>query len=385
MLDLVIAVAAVGAGVAGYRMGLVARATSWAGAVIGLFAATRFAPTVIGAVDEILPATTTALLAVTVLITGTSIGHGLGFLIGRRVRTVIDVGGGRRPDRIGGAAAGLVGLLVVVWLLAPALADVTGAPARLVRESAIVRTLDRVLPEPPDVTRQLRRLLGPGTPQVFGGLGRAPALPPAPANTGLDDATVAVVARSIVRVEGEACGRVQTGTGFVVADGLVATNAHVVAGEPTTRLTRDDGSTVEATLVAFDPERDLAILAAPGIDRPPLPRTASSADSTGAVFGHPGGGPLTLSPFAAADVLRARGSDIYGRSGAMRQVIVMAADLEPGDSGSPLVDASGTVVGVAFAIAPDRDGVAYALTTGELDAVLGTVTGATVDAGGCTA
>ncbi len=61
----------------------------------------------------------------------------------------------------------------------------------------------------------------------------------------------------------------------------------------------------------------------------------------------------------------------------------LSSGLAPGDSGSALVDSSGAVVGVAFAIAPDRAGVAYALTDTELEAILATPRSGAVNTGPC--
>jgi S1-C subfamily serine protease len=90
----------------------------------------------------------------------------------------------------------------------------------------------------------------------------------------------------------------------------------------------------------------------------------------GAVFGHPGGGPLELSPYQVGEEVTATGRDIYGAERTERQMLFLAAELRPGDSGGALVDPSGAVVGVAFAIAPDRPDVAFALTIEEVRAVL---------------
>jgi S1-C subfamily serine protease len=274
---------------------------------------------------------------------------------------------------------------VVVWLLIPALADVQGLPAREVRRSRIIAGLTDTLPAAPDATRALRQLLGDGFPQVFDDLARSPDVGPPPEGSGLTEEQAETVAASVVKVAGEACGRIQSGTGFAVGDDLVVTNAHVVAGEPTTEVQRQDGTSVPAGLVAFDPERDLAVLRAPGLDAAALPIAESAVGQVGAVFGHPGGGPLELSPFEVRQRVTARGADIYGRGGVERDVLVLASDLAPGDSGSALVDGEGEVVGVAFAVAPDRDGVAYALSTGELRAVIDEVGSERVDAGPCTA
>lgn len=242
------------------------------------------------------------------------------------------------------------------------------------------------LPEAPGAFLALRQLVGEDRfPQVFSALEPAPDVGPPPAATGISAARSAQIVESTVKVEGVACDRIQDGSGFVVGDDLVVTNAHVVAGEDATEVERSDGSRVSAAVVAFDPDRDLAVLSAPGLDRDPLPVGRAEEGDVGGVYGHPGGGPLEISPYEIAQEVQARGSDIYDRDPTERAVFLLAAELAPGDSGSALVDADGEVVGVAFAIAPDRDGVAYALTDAELRAVLEGDLSRTVDTGPCLA
>ncbi len=384
MLDLFLLLALVLAGVAGYRLGFVARAASWAGMLLGVVLAARLMPRAIEAVGEDGSRATVLLVAAGLLLGGALAGQALGVLVGSKAQLSITSPVGKRIDAAGGAAAGVVGLLVLVWLVVPALADVSGWQAREVRRSRIVSTLSERLPAAPDATKTLRQLLGDGYPQVFDDLDRSPDVGPAPMVSGLSEAAASQVAASIVKISGEACDRIQEGTGFVVAEDLVVTNAHVVAGEPRTTLELPTGGTAQAALVAFDPDRDLAVLQAPGLGLPALPVTASDVGQEGAVFGHPRGRPLELSPFQVRQRIDAVGTDIYGDPGTTRDVLVLAADLEPGDSGSPMVDQAGQVVGVAFAIAPDRPGVAYGVSTDELEAVLATVGGVT-SAGPCTA
>jgi S1-C subfamily serine protease len=131
-----------------------------------------------------------------------------------------------------------------------------------------------------------------------------------------------------------------------------------------------DGEAVPATVVAFDPARDIAVLQADGLGRPALPLVAADEGDIGAVFGHPGGGDLTLSPFQVGREVTATGRDIYDSGPTARQVLFLAAQLQPGDSGGALVDPAGEVIGVAFAVAPDDPNVAYALTVAEIEAVL---------------
>jgi S1-C subfamily serine protease len=83
------------------------------------------------------------------------------------------------------------------------------------------------------------------------------------------------------------------------------------------------------------------------------------------------------------DKVTAVGRDLYDEHETRRQVLILAADLAPGDSGAALVDPTGTVVGVAFAIAPDRPGTSYALDTSELRAALSAPRRAGTDTGDC--
>lgn len=279
----------------------------------------------------------------------------------------------------------MLGVAVVVWLVVPAIADVPGLSARQARGSAVARQIDAVFPGAPDATRTVRRLLGDRYPRVFDANRPTPELGPPPSATGLTEAVASRVAESTVLVAGEACGQIQEGSGFVVGPGLVATNAHVVAGESATEVETSDGRRRGGTVVAFDPDRDLAIIRVDGLDRPALPLGAAAVGDRGAVFGHPGGGDLRLAPFEVGERITASGADIYDSRGVERQVLVLAASLRPGDSGSALVSPDGDVVGVAFAIAPDRPGVAYALSTQELQAVLDRAGDRTVSAGACLA
>jgi len=195
------------------------------------------------------------------------------------------------------------------------------------------------------------------------------------------------VTRSTLLVEGQACDRIQEGTGFVAGPNLVVTNAHVVAGERSTRVTTSDGRRLDASVVAFDPNRDLAILRAPGLGLPSLEPGQGHVDDRGALFGHPGGGALRQAPVRVAEQIVARGTDITRTTPTEREVFVLAAVTAPGDSGGPIVDPEGRVFGVMFAYDISRTTTAYALTRTELDAVLGPVlasgTTAPVATGGC--
>ncbi|HEX8770302.1 MAG TPA: hypothetical protein VF711_05995, partial [Acidimicrobiales bacterium] len=92
---------------------------------------------------------------------------------------------------------------------------------------------------------------------------------------------------------------------------------------------------------------------------------------------------LDVSPALIRRQISARGADLYYEHPIHRQVLILAAELHPGDSGAPLVDRSGNVVGVAFAISLDRGDTAYALSTSELRPVIERSRSGRADAGDC--
>lgn len=382
LLDLLALVLVVSAGVGGYRLGFLARALSWAGMALGVVLTARFLPTILERFQNGQPSGK-LMIAIGVLLGGAFLGQALGLVIGSQAHLALPAGG-RPLDRSAGAISGVLGVLVGFWLLLPTLAAVPGDMASLARRSTVLGFIDSVAPDPPDTLRTLRRLVGETTfPEVFGGLDPAPDVGPPPAESGLDQATLDRATQSTVQVEGPACGRIQEGSGFVVEAGLVVTNAHVVAGEDETDLLTPDGRRVPGTVVYFDPDRDLALVSAPELDLPVLPLGDAEPEDRGAVLGHPGGGPLEVSPFLVSDEVEAVGRDLYDRHATRRQVLILAADLAPGDSGAALVSPEGRAVGVAFAIAPDRPRTAYALDIVELQAAMSQPRGDAVDTGRC--
>jgi S1-C subfamily serine protease len=385
LLDLLIIAVAVMAAIGGYRLGFVARAISWAGMILGIYLASLLLPPILRAMHPGDHRPQLFLVAVAVIIVLAFAGLVLGLLIGGRLLMGLRGRVTRRVDEVAGAIAGVIGVVVALWFLLPAMAAVPGWTAREARASVVAREIHGFLPAPPDTAQTLRRLVGDVYPDVFGALHAAPDLGPPPAGTGLGQQDAQRIARSTVKVVGQACRLIQSGSGFVVAPDLIATNAHVVAGERSTFVESSDGRRLDGTVVTFDPNRDLALIAVPGLGRPVLPRAAAAQGDAGGVFGHPEGGPLTVSPFKIGDITQAVGTDIYDRHRTERSVLILASQLAPGDSGGALVDPKGEVVGVAFAIAPDRPGVAYALNVSELEAVLAAPRGGAVSTGGCVA
>lgn len=366
LLDLGILTALVVAFVGGWQIGFVARATSWLGLAIGLIAGAKALPWI---ADRLAGAPTGRALVTmgVVLIALGSLGLLAGLMVGNRLREAVSGFEVHPVDRLAGGVVSCAGVLVVVWLLVPLMADARQWPAEQARSSRIARVIDTVLPEAPDSIQALGRVVGEDRfPRVTDALQRTPRHVEAPVDSGLPEDIALQVAGSVVRVEGVACRRIQIGSGFVIEGDRVLTNAHVVAGEPSTIVRRDDGAELAATVVLFDPARDLAVLSVPGLERDGLDLIDGSVGTIGGVYGYPQGGDLRIAPFEIARYLNATGRDIYNDQRITRQVFSIAAHLDSGDSGAALVNSDGQVVGMAFAVAPDRSGVAYALTADEL-------------------
>jgi S1-C subfamily serine protease len=373
LLDLAVLALLVGAAFGGWRLGFIARAFAWAGVAGALVVGFHFVPQIVtefGGTSADDRVTVAVLFLVLVATIGQAIGLGVG-LVAHRAFPV------RNPmplwDHLLGATTGVIGVLVLVWVLIPSFATAKGWPARLARGSVVVGAIDDVAPKQPSQFAAWGRSISDAPyPSALGPLDEPPN-PGVPPSAKLTAAVDARVRASTVKVSGRACGQIQQGSGWVAAPGIIVTNAHVVAGERSTTVEDVDGDEYAAAVVAFDPYRDLAVLSVPDLPAKPLPNKQGAVKEEGAVYGHPGGGALTAAPARVGEEILAVGTDIYRTQSSRRHVYVLASNLKPGDSGGPLVDVHGNVIGVAFAIDPAHAGTSYALTDQEVHPVLGPV------------
>jgi S1-C subfamily serine protease len=387
ILDLLIVIVLVTSIGGGWRLGLLTGATSWVLLVQALVAATLVLPAVVTTVGGKDPGMR-LMVGIALFVSAGFAGQQAGLVLGRWFhRSFLPVDGpARRRDKVAGAVGAPVAVLTLLWLLVlPPLGQAAGALSGLTRHSALARAIDTAFPGAPETSQVLRRLAGPaGAPYVFDGLIPALDSGPPPTETGLTAAVTARVAASTVQVQGVACLFERDGSGVTVGPDTVVTNAHVVAGEARTTVIRPDGRRIRAQVTVFDPVRDLALLSVPGLGQEPLPLATGKVGTTAAVFGHPGGqAALRVSPAAIRQQVNALGQDLYELGVTRRTVYVLAANLEPGDSGGALVDADGAVVGVAFAISPDNRNTAYALAASEVRHVLDAERAAPAATGPC--
>jgi len=367
-LDLGLVLVALVFGLNGYRQGFVVGVLSFLGFFGGALVGVQVAPAVIANFEVGLSRVGAGVLTVFALAV---VGQTVAVLVGSRLRDRLTGDGVRVVDSMGGAAVSAAAVLLVAWMVAAPLAS-SPSPwlASQVRRSAVVRAVDQVVPGP---VRSLYSRFGEVVdrgdfPEVFGRLTptevRAvqapdPRLTSSPA--------VSAARRSTVKVLGEApgCNRRLEGTGFVYARERVMTNAHVVAG--VRELTVELGSrSYRGRVVLYDPRRDLAVLAVPGLTAPALrfaPQARSGTDAI--VVGYPLDGPYTATPARVRDVRPVRGPDIYGASTVTREVYTLRSAVRSGNSGGPLLAIDGTVYGVIFAAAVDDRDTGFALTARE--------------------
>jgi S1-C subfamily serine protease len=272
-------------------------------------------------------------------------------------------------DSAGGAVLSVLVMLLVAWLIAAMAVGVNIGPiSRQVRHSSVLGTVDHVMPaQAQQAVTQLNDLLrSTGFPQVFAGLSAEtipPAAPPDP--TVVHNPLVKAAQGSTVKLVSTApsCSRTIEGSGFVFAPERVMTNAHVVAGSTNTNV-EINGDTYSGTVVYFDPKVDLAVLDVPGLKAQPLVvnTTPPAHGDDVVVMGYPGGGPLVSQAARVRGVQQASGADIYGQSTVVREVISLRTSVHPGNSGGPVVDRQGRVIGIIVATSLDNADTAYAIS-----------------------
>jgi S1-C subfamily serine protease len=279
-------------------------------------------------------------------------------------------------------------MLIAAWLVASMLSNVPlPTLTSALQRSAILRAMDRIMPPAPQVFSRIQRIIDPaGFPNVFAQF-EPPAASPLPVPSSPAVAAAAARAgRSTVKIVGTACGEILEGSGFVVSRGTVVTNAHVVAGE-SGQAVMDASGTHRAYAVSFDPKLDIAVLHAPGVTAPSIPMSGGvvGRGTPVAFAGYPGGGSLET---GGAVVLReesAVGRDIYGSGLTARDIYELQANVQPGNSGGPVVSTADIVIGVVFAKSARTPGIGYALTSPPVEAEVRSAGSSAVSTGPCTA
>jgi S1-C subfamily serine protease len=374
-LDLFLVLSALSFGYSGYRQGFVVGVLSFAGFIGGGILGLTIAPPLVEGAESGVGQT---VLALGVVLVCATLGQLLASWVGGQVRDRITWQPAVALDATLGALVSVLAMLLVTWFLASALRPgPSSALSEQISQSRVVRTVDQVMPEQASTLfSNFRRVLDAnGLPTVFGGLSPERIRPVDPPDPAIADSPRIRAARdSIVKVTGTApsCSRQLEGSGFVYAPRHVMTNAHVVAGvrNPVVRV-GGVGDRYQARVIVFDPDRDLAVLYVPDLAAPALPfEVDGKRNDQGVVAGFPADGPYQLEEARIRDTIDARGPDIYHRRQVTREVFSLYADVEPGNSGGPLLTPDGDVYGVVFAKSLDDPKTGYALTAGEVAPVV---------------
>ncbi|RPA57495.1 serine protease [Gordonia oryzae] len=365
-VDIIVVAIALIAAISGFRQGAVASALAVLGVLLGAFAGILLVPHVISRIDD---PTMQLVAAVGVLVALVVIGEIAGMILGHAAR-----GGIRSPElRAIDSGVGLVlqalAALVAMWLIGTLLASShSQALTKAIDGSKVLGAVDDAAPgwlaaKPVD---EFRRLLEDS--KLDGVIPTARAGQVAPPDAALLRLPVVAQTKpSVVKIEGEApnCQQALEGSGFVVGPDLIMTNAHVVAGTSTLQAQQSDGTSYDADVVLFDSVNDVAILRVDGIDARPL-RFASGTASTGddaIVLGYPQAGPFQATAVRVRDMRELPTANIYRNRQVTREVYTVRGVIRQGNSGGPMLNSAGEVLGVVFATSENAaDETGYVLT-----------------------
>jgi Trypsin-like peptidase domain/Colicin V production protein len=343
-LDWIIVVFTVLMALWGYAQGLIVGALSLAGFAAGAFIGSRLGPLLLaeGAESPYAPlfALVGALMLGGILASGLElVGFRLRHGLGDRFGVLDGIGGGALVACLG---LGLVWLGGAVALQTPGAREVRDS----IQRSAILSYLNEHLPPSGPILRAFARF--DPFPQIEG-----PQADVAEPNSRIArDPQVRAAGRSVVKILGTACGLGVQGSGWVARDGVVVTNAHVVAGQDDTTIqVGGNGPHLDAHAIWFDSRNDLALLVAPGLgDTPPLRLRRDAARGTSAaILGFPENGPYDVAPARLGTTSAVVSQDAYGHGPVRRSITALRGRVRQGNSGGPVVDGRGRVVTTIFA------------------------------------
>lgn len=370
-LDFALFALAAAAAISGWINGAAASGFALLGVGIGATSGLLVAPHLVREIDSPLGRLSAGLAIIAVMVI---IGQIAGVTIGRAARRYISGTGARLLDSTVGAVFQAAAMLLVAWLVAVPIAAQEGTSVgKAVRGSTVLARIDEVAPDQLQrVPAAFTAVLGTtGFPDILGPFGTTPMQEVPPPDPVLAESEVVNrVEPSVLKILGraESCSRALEGSGFVAAPGLVMTNAHVVAGTDQVTV-MSGGQELEADVVVYDPNVDVAVLRVPDLAAPVLPfaeEYARTGDDA-IVLGYPGNGPYRPDAARVRERVTLRGPDIYRAQTVDREVYILRGTVREGNSGGPLVTPDGKVVGVVFGAAMDAEDTGYALT---LDQVL---------------
>lgn len=375
VVDIVLALVLVMAAYAGFRRGAFSQIIAVSGALIGLWTAAQYGTQLTVQVVEA-PGLTRGLVTLAISCTLIGLGYAIGSIIGDVVSRTASTTWLAPVDRVGGLLTGLIQGLIGVWLIGALLAygPVVGI-ADAFQHSRVAAIVQAFMPTPPQIVGKLTTFLDTrGFTQAYADVGAQVVPPelnerPTSAKVGLGESAGRA---SVVRITASGCRLTSHGSGVAIGEGQIVTNAHVVAGASEVVINDVSGEHV-ASVVAFDPLRDVAVLDAPESKAAVIKWTDKPVDrgAFGATLGFPAGAEtVTVRPAGIRDHLQAQGYDIYGQTVVTRDILALSSAVRMGDSGGPMVLDDGTLAGIVFAAATSDPDVGYALSKEEVMPVI---------------
>jgi S1-C subfamily serine protease len=248
-----------------------------------------------------------------------------------------------------------------------------------IQRSTILRALNGVLPPSGPILNALARF------DPFPRIDGPPVDLPAPRAAIARDPDVRLAARGVVKIQGTACGLGVEGSGWVARDGLVVTDAHVVAGQDDTTVQLGGaGPRLAADAVVFDPRDDIAILRVEGLSGRVLPIAPDPrSGASGAILGFPQNGPYDVRAGRLGSTRAVITQDAYGRGPVQRSIVTLRGTVRPGNSGGPMVDARGRVVATVFAATRSGTAGGYGVPNSVVTRDLDRVADSSVSTGPC--
>jgi S1-C subfamily serine protease len=390
ILDAVILILLVAFAISGYRRGFTWGGSALAGLVVGSVVGALIAPPLTRWISPGSQSSGQPLLAAGIFVAALLIIEGIGSALGYRARVLALKTRLAVWDSVAGSVTSCLGLLFIAWFLGFTFANSSLAVvSSQIGGSAIERGLLDIAPQPPAFLAKVQGFLQNNElPNPFTGLSPTLPLEPLPAST--DTAGVRAAEADVSRVIAYGCGGpggAVAGSAWPVGNALVLTNAHVVAGSSQQTVQPPGRQPLNARVVLFDPNEDVAILYVPGLGMSPLPIASGNppVGAQGAVIGYPDGGSEATVAAAVRGTELATTWNIYYSASVTRETVVASANVIPGDSGGPLVDLSGRVIGVTFAMSTTSADEGYALATSDLSGEIQAATGhtAAVSDGAC--
>ncbi|MEV4113496.1 MarP family serine protease [Nonomuraea sp. NPDC049695] len=372
LLDLILIGLVVAFGISGYRQGFIIGVMSFVGfvggAVLGVFIAPPISKAVVSG------DTPQALLAIVIVFLAATIGQFASSTLGAVVRSHVTWEPARVADAVGGTFSSAMSVLVIAWLIGSLIVSTAFTPlVDQVKNSALLTTVDEAIPQGArDWQQPFKKFIDRSEfPPVFDAIGADQLIDvPPPDQSVLQGSKLERARKGIVKVQGnaESCNKHIEGTGFVYAPDRIMTNAHVVAGVTRDLQVIDSTNTPHAaTVVRYNPRRDIAVLYVPGLGLPQLAFDGDGGRGDNAIIaGFPKSKGFTAEPARIGRQLDAEGPDIYRDTTVTRKVYAIRGRVLPGNSGGPLLTVDGRVYGVIFAAATNEADTGYVLTAEEV-------------------